>query len=99
MNPNARHVLRWGLIALLTLVIAWGVWPTLWRYDHACGRLVRINRVTQRVDVLLDQGWYALGNPLDDITRQSESNRRGFFIVSQIVCSPDGPSAGSGGAK
>lgn len=75
------------IAVLIALLFAYTVWPTPWRYEHACDRLVRINRFTQRADILLDGGWRDLvPNPFDDAARNAESERRGQWISSLTVC-------------
>lgn len=53
-----RLVAGWLTIAILALLFAATVWPTVYRYDHAgnCGQgapcLLRIHRITGSVDWL-----------------------------------------------
>ena len=63
--------LQW-LLVLLTFAVVFAlaafVWPTLYRYDHIQwngGNFpVRINRFTQRADILMDQlGWHSMDSP------------------------------------
>jgi len=49
------------LLALLVVAFAYFVWPTPWRYEHRGteNSLVRINRLTDEVQILILDGWYS----------------------------------------
>jgi hypothetical protein len=69
------------LVALLT------TWPTPWRFEHACTRLVRINRFTGAADLLMDAGWHRLRqNAIDEMLIGQESERLGYVVSSALVC-------------
>src|SRR5579872_1546870 len=92
-----RTLARVGIVALI-LVVLYTVWPTPWRYEHACGHLVRLSRLTGRADLLLDGGWQALQphNPVDDYLERAQSSERlGFLIASLSVCPPAIPAPSS----
>ena len=57
-----KHPLTWtvAVAIVVALLFACTVWPTPWRYEHPCTRLVRINRFTSRADILLDDGGHTM---------------------------------------
>jgi hypothetical protein len=62
----ARH--KWFILgAVVVIVFAWCVWPTLYRYDHLRTKYltapVRINRITGNAEVLNYRGWQTLASP------------------------------------
>jgi hypothetical protein len=82
-----RRLIPRILAALVVLLVLATVWPTLYRYEHACTRLVRINRFTGAADLLLDDGWSRRRkNPIDEMVREQESERLGYVVSSALVC-------------
>lgn len=51
-----------AIIVATALILAFGyfVWPSHYRYDHIHGNLVRVDRVTGRVDAFSPSGWFCL---------------------------------------
>ena len=67
-NPLRGHWLLTSLAFAVALAFATFVWPTSFRYDHiqmggGSSYPVRINRFTQKVDILMAGGWERMGNP------------------------------------
>ena len=62
-NPKRGRGWLWALLAVLLLLFAIFVWPTLYRYDHVApapfqSQLVRINRLTGQMHVYRPgKGW------------------------------------------
>jgi hypothetical protein len=87
MLMQPRRLAQWALVIVVVLVALLTTWPTPWRFEHACTRLVRINRFTGAADLLMDDGWSRLRkNPIDEMVREQESERLGYVVTSTLVC-------------
>jgi len=51
--------IRWAVTVLLLLLFGLFVWPTRYEYiDSYGGNLIRINRLTGKIEMLVPQAWW-----------------------------------------